>query len=89
MALEIRVFSFTIDLTISQAGNSIRNSNRNRNVDNSDCRDMTVRIIGLIPLVGDSEEDYEIHSENPEGEVDEDGLPLVCKICEGEFKEPI
>jgi hypothetical protein len=89
VALEIRVFSFTIDLTTSQAGSLTRSSNRSRNGDNSDYRDMMVRLIRLILLVGDSEEDYEIHSENPEGEVDEEGLPLVCKICEGDFKEPI
>ena len=28
------------------------------------------------------EENYEIASENSHGEVDENGLPLVCKICE-------
>jgi len=31
--------------------------------------------------VGEEEENYEIHSDEGE-ELDEDGLPLACRICE-------
>jgi hypothetical protein len=31
--------------------------------------------------VDDDEENYEIHSQ-PDENVDSDGLPLVCRICE-------
>lgn len=39
--------------------------------------------------MADDEENYEIHSEGSQGEVDEDGLPSVCRICEQVFRSPI
>jgi len=38
--------------------------------------------MGIDVPGGSDEEDYEIHSENSIGDVDEDGLPMVCRICE-------
>jgi len=42
-----------------------------------------------VPGGASDEEDYEIHSENSIGDVDEDGLPMVCRICEHIFVSPI
>ena len=39
--------------------------------------------------IAEDEEDYEIHSQNSQGEVDTDGLPSVCRICELIFRTPI
>ena len=38
--------------------------------------------------VDDGEENYEIHSQKDEN-LDEDGLPLICQICEAPFRSPI
>ena len=38
--------------------------------------------------VDDGEENYEIHSQKDDN-LDEDGLPLLCQICEGPFRSPI
>lgn len=48
-----------------------------------------MKLMGLD--VENSEENYEIHSdnENAEGEIDDDGLPLVCRICESIFSFPV
>ncbi|CDW89126.1 zinc finger protein 183 [Stylonychia lemnae] len=39
--------------------------------------------------VSDEEENYEIPSENSQGELDDDGLPIQCRICEQVFRSPI
>ena len=39
--------------------------------------------------VSDNEENYEIPSDNSQGEVDEEGLPMKCRICENFFRSPI
>ena len=41
--------------------------------------------------VEDDEENDEIHENeaNPEGEIDSDGLPILCRICEQIFTNPI
>ncbi len=36
----------------------------------------------------DDEENYEIHSQLDEN-VDSDGIPIVCRICEQIFTEPV
>jgi RING finger protein 113A len=38
--------------------------------------------------VSDGEENYEIHSQQDEN-LDSDGLPLVCRICETLFRSPV
>ena len=38
--------------------------------------------------VDDGEENYEIHSQKDDN-LDEDGLPIICQICEGPFRSPI
>ena len=38
--------------------------------------------------VDDDEENYEIHSQ-PDENIDSDGLPLVCRICEQMFSSPV
>ena len=37
----------------------------------------------------EEEENYEILSEKSQGELDSDGLPIVCRICEQIFTSPI
>lgn len=39
--------------------------------------------------VSDDEENYEIASQNSQGDMDEDGLPLTCRICDSIFRCPI
>lgn len=38
--------------------------------------------------VDDDEENYEIHSQSDEN-IDSDGLPLICRICEQIFSSPV
>eukprot|EP00347_Sterkiella_histriomuscorum_P016985 403351100 len=39
--------------------------------------------------VSDDEENYEILSENSQGDVDEEGLPIKCRICDQFFRSPV